>query len=229
MTTSGKGRVLIFFVVGFAVLLAVMAGLGWTVTHPLAHHWPITVEDGLDRRLVQDRTPTLNRVTGLISTVSSTPFAIALTALAALGARLVFHRWREAFFVAGAVAVEAGVFLLTTLLVDRGRPAVPHLDSAPPTSSFPSGHTAAALALYGAVAVLAWRRGAPWPIWVLLALPLAVGMSRLYRGMHHPSDVVAGLLLGLMALVLVHRMVLVRAPWRTEHRPTHAERARLFH
>jgi len=147
-------------------------------------------------------------VTAVFSTIGSTPYAIGLTVLAAVLARLIFHRWRETWFIAGVVAIEASVFLLTTLVIARPRPAVSHLDAAPPTSSFPSGHTAAALALYGAIILVARYHRVRWPIWLLLLIPLAVGASRLYRGMHHPSDVIAGLLLGTACLVLMPRAVL---------------------
>ena len=51
-----------------------------------------------------------------------------------------------------------GTVVLTGLVIDRQRPDVPHLDAAPPTSSFPSGHTGAAVALYGGLAVIVgWR------------------------------------------------------------------------
>ena len=205
---TDKRRTLISFTAGFALLMGLMVGIGWLITHQLAHDWPFTAEDGVDRTLAGDRTTLLNRVSGFLSTMASTPYAIALTALGAGVARVVFHRWREAFFLAGAVAVQATVFLVTTLAIDRARPAVVHLDTSPPTSSFPSGHTAAAMALYGGILLLARRRGAGWPVWLLVAIPLTVGGSRLYRGMHHPSDVVAALLLGALALVLVHRTVL---------------------
>jgi membrane-associated phospholipid phosphatase len=77
----------------------------------------------------------------------------------------------------------------TTLLVHRARPNVVRLDQAPPTSSFPSGHTSAAVALYGAAAILvvrystraAWRRVA---VAIAIVVPLIVASSRLYRGMH---------------------------------------------
>lgn len=80
------------------------------------------------------------------------------------------------------------------------------LDVAPPTSSFPSGHTAAAVALYGGIAILALRvygrrRAALTGAVVLWCIPVIVGLSRLYRGMHYPS--LAGALTGGLWLLLV--------------------------
>lgn len=195
-------------VLGAALVFAVLAAAGWLVTGSSAHHWPLSAEDGVNRFFVRHRTPALNGVSGFFSGVAGTPAAIALSAVAFAALRVLTHRWSEAVFVVTALIAEVGIFLLTTLVIDRPRPAVPHLDLAPPTSSFPSGHTAAATVLYVAVALVARRLGAPWPVWLLAAVPCAVGCSRLYRGMHHPSDVVAGMVLGVLCVVLADRVVL---------------------
>jgi len=195
-------------VLGAALVFAVLATAGWLVTGSLAHDWPLSAEDGVNRYLARHRTPTLNGISGFFSNLADTPSAIALSAVAFVAIRVLTHRWAEAVFVAVALVAEVGIFLLTTLVIDRPRPAVPHLDVAPPTSSFPSGHTAAATVLYVAVAIVARRHGAPWPVWLMAAVPCAVGCSRLYRGMHHPSDVLAGALLGTLCVLLVYRAVL---------------------
>ncbi|MBW8805859.1 MAG: phosphatase PAP2 family protein [Catenulisporales bacterium] len=191
-----------------AAVFAVLVVMGWLVTGPLAHTWPISAEDAVNRGLAAHRNQRLNNVSGFFSTLADTPSAIALSGVAFLVIRLLTHRWRPAVFVAAALICEVGVFLLTTLVIDRGRPAVVRLDAAPPTSSFPSGHVAAAVALYGAIALVARRSGAPWAVWLVLLIPCAVGFARLYRGMHHPSDVVAGAVLGALCLVLAHHFVL---------------------
>jgi membrane-associated phospholipid phosphatase len=197
-----------------AVALATgMVLLGLLVVHVLATG-PIGLADvTVDRDLASHRFGTGNTVTAVLTAMASTPVIIALTAVVAVAFRLAYHRWRESVYLACCVAGETLIFLLTTLLVDRNRPPVAHLDVAPPTSDFPSGHTAAAVCCYGAIAaVLLLRyhrpllRGAAVAAAVLL--PLLVGASRLYRGMHFPTDVLAGLLLGASWLSVSTRRVL---------------------
>jgi membrane-associated phospholipid phosphatase len=198
-------------VLGAVAVFAVLAAAGWLVTGPLAHIWPLSIEDGVNRFFAGHRTHTLNSVSGFFSTVANTPSAVTLSLVVFIAIRVLTHRWAESIFVATALLTELSVFLVTTMVIDRARPAVPHLDGAPPTSSFPSGHTAAATVLYAAVALVAWRHSHAWPVWLLLAVPCAVGASRLYRGMHHPSDVIAGMVLGTLCLLLAKRVVLAEA------------------
>jgi undecaprenyl-diphosphatase len=89
---------------------------------------------------------------------------------------------------------------------------VARLDGAPPTSSFPSGHTFAAIVLWGALAVVATRSA--WRPWfrrlfvgLMVGMPLLIGISRLYRGMHHLTDVLASLVLGTVWLMIVLRIL----------------------
>jgi undecaprenyl-diphosphatase len=185
-----------------AVLITTgMVLLGLLLSHVLAHGWVGTEDATIDRELASSRTPTGNSVTAVLTALASTPVVIGITAAAAVAFRVAFGRWRESVYLVLCTAGETTIFLLTTLAVHRSRPTVRHLDVAPPTSSFPSGHTAAALCCYGAIAaVLLWRYRQPAlraaAVTVAALLPLLVGASRLYRGMHFPTDVLAGLLLG---------------------------------
>ena len=70
-------------------------------------------------------------------------------------------------------------------------PAVPVIDARPATPSFPSGH--AAMAMAGAIAGARMLPPAGWVLWPLAAV---VSVSRVYVGVHWPSDVVAGALVG---------------------------------
>jgi undecaprenyl-diphosphatase len=115
-------------------------------------------------------------------------------------------QWWYAAVPAIAVAVQAAVFMLGALVVSAERPDVEQLDHAPPTSSFPSGHSGASVALYLSLALMAQRIERTWlrviVTVVLFVVPLLVVYSRLYRGMHYPSDVVVGVLNGLVCVVI---------------------------
>lgn len=210
MTTESGGAVrrsrLIWLVAAQATLMVL---LGLLVTRVAVDHLPLSREDGISRAFAVHRDPLGNRVTEWLSVLASTESIIGVT-LVCIVALLVLPRaprWAEAVFLGGSVAVQSAVFVTVTFFVERPRPDVEHLDGAPPTSSFPSGHTGASVALYGGLATLVLRRTrGPWRYVVgvvLLLVPPLVGLSRMYRGMHHPSDVVGGLLNGTATLLVM--------------------------
>jgi undecaprenyl-diphosphatase len=75
-------------------------------------------------------------------------------------------------------------------------------------ASYPSGHTAAAIAVYGGIALLLASRfrdaGLRVTAWIVaLAVVAFVATSRMYRGMHHPLDVAGGVAVGILALCVI--------------------------
>ncbi|MFD6184987.1 diacylglycerol kinase family protein [Streptomyces goshikiensis] len=192
-----------------AAQAALMVFLGLFVTRVADGHGPLTLEDRLPRAFAEHRSPLGNGLSAGLSLLASTEAIVGVT-LVCVAALLMLPRaprWTEAVFLGASVAVQSAVFLLVTIFVERPRPDVPQLDGAPPTSSFPSGHVGASVALYGGLAtlVLSRTRG-PWRYLtasVLLLVPPAVGLSRVYRGMHHPSDVAGGLLNGVATLLVM--------------------------
>ena len=174
-----------------------------------------TGEGALSKEIAAGRTPLWNTLTDYGSSLSDTPYIVALTALGIVVFRLVYRRLRESVFLLVAVWSQSLIFLATTTPVGRRRPPVEHLDPAPPTSSFPSGHVSAAVGFYCGVAlVLSMRlhnRALRVVIWVIAgAAPLIVAYSRLYRGMHYLTDVLWGLLLGVCCVVVAARAILYR-------------------
>ncbi|MGW2210584.1 diacylglycerol kinase family protein [Streptomyces sp. NPDC001781] len=191
-----------------------MIGIGFLITGPAKHVWPMTAEDGVNRGLERLRTSTLTTLSSIGSELGNTGTVIGVTLAACLG--LVFiprlPMWRQASFLALGVALQSLVFLVITIAVDRQRPDVHRLDGSLPTSSYTSGHTGAATAVYGGLAVLVLSRvRSPWRrvlAALLFLLPVVVGFCRLYRGMHHPTDVVGGMLNGALALLIVGHALL---------------------
>jgi undecaprenyl-diphosphatase len=152
---------------------------------------------------------------------------VGVGVVAAAVACWVFRSWRPLVVLAVLLAGELAVFLTAAALIDRPRPAVPHLDGQlPPTSSFPSGHTAAALCLYGGVAALVvagsrrpWRWVAPA---LAVLLVLVVAAARLYRGAHYPTDVLTSALFAGTWLLVTLRVLPLR-----NHRSGHPVESRM--
>jgi undecaprenyl-diphosphatase len=103
---------------------------------------------------------------------------------------------------------ESAAYRTSTLLIHRHRPNVVRLENLPVNASYPSGHTAASIAVYCGLALLLTSRIASrWArvaIWCLAgAIPVYVALSRMYRGMHHPLDVLGGVAIGVATLAAV--------------------------
>ncbi|HLM63419.1 MAG TPA: phosphatase PAP2 family protein [Acidimicrobiales bacterium] len=117
------------------------------------------------------------------------------------------RRWRDLAFVGVALTLELTVFMAVATAVGRDRPPVPAADAPPATGSFPSGHAAAAMVGFGALAALVpvGRPQARRAAQVIAGLAaVGVGLSRLARGHHRISEVVAGLVLGSVVLAAIH-------------------------
>jgi len=194
------------FVVGWASLSAVLIALGFFLTKVALNGEGGAWDEHVNRWLAENRTAWVDHVTSAATFIANT-LPVVILAAALVLASLAFRRWREAVLIAWALATEVTVFLTVNYIVDRPRPAVPRLDSTPSTGSFPSGHIAATLVLWvgltlvvSAVTSNVVARAVAWIL--ALALPVTVGFARVYRGMHHVTDVVAGALLGIGALVV---------------------------
>src|SRR6185436_993885 len=157
-------------------------------------------EESINQWLADHRDPNLEHLSWIGSTLAG-GVVIPVVVGACLVAFLAFRRWRLAAFVLFVICIESGAYRATTLIVHRDRPRVDRLESLPVDASYPSGHTAAALALYGGLLLVlaSWARRTTVTVAAcafLVAIPLFAAWARMYRGMHHLTDSAAGLLQG---------------------------------
>ena len=198
----------------YVAFSAAWFSVGWLIKHPLKHSFIVHTDESIARWWVKQRTPSLNSLSFVGSMLSDTVVKVLVTAIVAITMLIVWKRWLEPLVVCVALVLEALTFITVTTLVNRPRPDVPHLDTSPVGSSFPSGHTGAAVVYSAIVVVLLWHTRRRWIRWLAIAvaaiLPVCVAMARMYRGMHFFTDVVFGGLLG-GACVVATVTVLTRA------------------
>jgi undecaprenyl-diphosphatase len=155
------------------------------------------------------RTPALDRlmqvVTDLGATLTLTGAALALT---------TFLLWKrlhqEALFVILSVGGAALLNALLKQLFQRPRPDIVTPVVTAHGFAFPSGHTMSSMALACAVTLLCWRARVRYrlPVSVgALGFAFLVGASRVYLGVHYPSDVLAGWLVSLDFVAVVYLLL----------------------
>jgi undecaprenyl-diphosphatase len=150
------------------------------------------------------RTPTWDGVMVDVTALGG-HVAIILIVLFTFGLLLALGRRRTAAFVTGAAIGGALLVEAIKTLIGRARPQLgtpPPLVHIPTTSSFPSGHSALSAIVYLTLALLVagriqGRRARVYLIGSSLLLTCAIGISRMYLGVHYLSDVLAGWAIGL--------------------------------
>jgi membrane-associated phospholipid phosphatase len=190
-TIGGVGLVL------FCILAAALVGAGPT------NVWDLR----LDAALRSVRNPVADDLMFTATYLCSWQVIVAGLLLAMTYMFVVRRRLVAAALLVSVLGDQAIVSTLKNLF-QRTRPDQ-LLALLPATGpSFPSGHTFAAIAFYGALAVLVAEERATHRAWLAFGLPAgifvaAVGLSRVYLGAHWPSDVVGSWLLGIAWLCLV--------------------------
>lgn len=217
-TTAGirAHPVVVTAVVGFLgwlVLVALAVGLGALVTHFVVGHSLGHGDLDVARWFAERRTDTWNSLSKIGSYFAET-VTVTVIVTVALVVLAVKRAWPQCGLLIVAMAAEGGVYLTATTFISRNRPAVPRLEDLIVADSYPSGHTAAAMALYGSLCIIVWSlsRSRRWrALFLALAVvgPLIVATSRTYRGMHNATDVICGLLIGAGCIVVGY--VAVRA------------------
>ncbi|BCJ67534.1 phosphatase PAP2 family protein [Polymorphospora rubra] len=186
-------------ITGWVLVFGVLFAFGMLVSYYADDTFVDTVDTAVPRWFAEHRTPALDDFSHWWSKAGDTHAILFVSLVFCPLVLAVWRRWRPVVFLALTMFGELTLFLATTRAVDRPRPPVENLDGPMPTASFPSGHIAATMCLWVAIAVLLWPRTGRVLRWLAVTaaviMPLGVAVSRMYRGMHHPSDLVGAMLL----------------------------------
>ena len=216
------GAVGIFLVAGLVVAIAGTASFV-AIASEVREGETQGFDEAVIRWMGEHHTPLLDRAMVELTALGTGVTVLMIVAIAALFLTLTQHKYSAILLL---VATTGGLVLNGVLKLgfERPRPSifVPVVDTV--SSSFPSGHAMSSAIVYGTVAYLAARlHRRRWARWLVMMFALVVivliSFSRMYLGVHYPSDVLAGVIIGLAwagfcmaTLEAIQRYALRRAP-----------------
>lgn len=200
MKTAARAKVWPILVAAGAVF--VVLGIVGKLAESVRESDTVVRSDVRIRNLViEHRTAFLTHTARIVTQLGS-GWVTGLIVVACVVALAIRRRWRAALVVGLSSAGAALLVEVVKRLVGRTRPPIATRLVDAHGLAFPSGHAAQSIACYGAIAWLAWELGGTRRVRVLAAvmaasIAFAVGFSRVYLGVHWPSDVLSGWLVGL--------------------------------
>jgi len=202
-------------------LVALVVGWGIVLTDLLLPGSLKQWDKDMVRWFVDHRSPAWNDVSYVATMLADaiTVLAIALAVVAILAFR---RMWRLAALLAFGLLLELSIYGAGSALVPRFRPPFHRFEVLTQNTSYPSGHTAAAVVLYFCLAILVTNftknRFARALAWTVAAIaPVLVGVSRIYRGMHYPTDIATGYVMGILCVIAAVFIVRVTGVVEQEH------------
>jgi membrane-associated phospholipid phosphatase len=175
-----------------ALALFLFAWLGNEMLEGDTRHFDQAIREWVHRYASPGMTSAMTAISLLGYNVLIVELVIALAIFAKL-------RWRRAaLWLTVAMTGSLVLDLVLKYIYHRARPTA-YFGMAPHSYSFPSGHALCSFCFYGVLAGLLSARTKPlsWKLLIWIAattLVIAIGLSRIYLGVHYPSDVVAGYL-----------------------------------
>ena len=207
---SGTGKSSLLRIVSPSLVFAIAALLlFWWIAHQVLDHQTEQFDQQVRTSIHQLASPPLTRFMRGVTRAGSASILLPLTLLGVLGS-LIWGRQQDAILL---IITVLGATLLDAVLkvsFGRHRPE-PFFDFPLPHSySFPSGHALESFCFYGIAAWIVcrhlkkrWMQAAVWTIAVVVIA--AVGFSRIYLGVHYPSDVIAGYAAATVWVIAVER------------------------
>jgi membrane-associated phospholipid phosphatase len=202
-TWRAIAAILLIGLMAAGVMLMTLAEIHEDLMHPRMER----LDDGIQGEVHEDANPALTRLMFGLSWIGSPQ--VLTPAIPAFAGLLWWRRLGRAAMVwLIATSGATGLVVVLKLYFRRIRPDLPWAFAHEPSYSFPSGHSVFAVVVYGTLIYLGLRHlRTVWEQMVVsvaaMALVGGIGYSRIYLGVHYPSDVAAGYFVGAVWLTAV--------------------------
>jgi undecaprenyl-diphosphatase len=205
------GRTAAGVVVIWVLIVGALTGIGKLIMITHNGNGNLLGDHTIPHWFAAQRTSSLNSWSLIASNLGATQDILIVSVVTCVVFLAVTRRWRPVIFIAVVMFGELTAFLAIAAVVKRPRPDVPHLDSNLPTSAFPSGHMAATTCLYVALAILVIGHARGWWRYLFLipaiVMPVMIAVARMYRGEHHPTDILASVLFAALWLTAATMLI----------------------
>lgn len=195
---------LITFIIAFVIVVGSI-NLFIELTETLKTETLSAIDSTITDYIISYRNPVLTSYFKFVTDVGDFHGYLMVLTIFLIISLSVFRRWK---YVAQATLVLALATVSNMILkrfIDRARPGIEHMVSVE-TLSYPSGHAMSAMAFYGFLAFLMYKFKLHNAIkftliFLLVFLILSIGISRIYLGVHFPSDIAGGFIAGFIWVV----------------------------
>ena len=205
------GRVAAGVLVIWVLIVGAITGIGKLIMNTGNGNGNLLGDHAIPRWFAAQRTASLDHWSLIASNLGATQDILIVSVVACVVFVAVTRHWRPVVFLATVMFGELAAFLAIAAIVKRPRPAVTHLDTNLPTSAFPSGHMAATTCLYVGIAILVIGHARGWWRYLFIipavVMPVLIALARMYRGEHHPTDILASVLFAALWLTATTMLI----------------------
>src|SRR5690554_7595871 len=184
------------------VLFVISLNVFVEITEDLKEDELTAFDDAISTAVQSYRTPSLTSIFELITHLGDRIAYFIAALIVAAFFYFKYGRWKFTLQTILVLLLSSLSNVVLKKVINRERPTFEHL-VAVSTLSYPSGHSMSAMAFYGFLIYLTFRFSGSW--WAKFSsfigfglLILLIGISRVYLGVHYPSDVIAGFMGGLI-------------------------------
>lgn len=188
-------------------LIVVVGGINLFIelTETLKTDLLATYDTAITDYVISYRSPNLTSYFKFMTNVGDVYGYLIVLVIFLLLSLLVFKRWKYVVQATLVLALATVSNMMLKRFIDRARPGIEHLVSVE-TLSYPSGHAMSAMAFYGFLIFLVTKFKIQKVIKyalvvILILLILSIGISRIYLGVHFPSDIAGGFIAGFIWVV----------------------------